>query len=40
MFNAKTTKAFPGPRVLLPVFNRSVTLRDSWARIEKSQQEK
>ncbi|MBN2345892.1 MAG: glutamine--tRNA ligase/YqeY domain fusion protein [Candidatus Aminicenantes bacterium] len=23
-----------------PVFNRSVTLRDSWARIEKSQQEK
>jgi glutaminyl-tRNA synthetase len=24
----------------LPVFNRSVTLRDSWARIEKSQQEK
>ena len=23
-----------------PVFNRSVTLRDTWARIEKSQQEK
>ncbi len=23
-----------------PVFNRSVTLRDSWAKIEKSQQEK
>ncbi len=24
----------------MPVFNRSVTLRDSWAKIEKSQQEK
>ena len=24
----------------LPVFNRSVTLRDSWAKIEKSQREK
>jgi glutaminyl-tRNA synthetase len=24
----------------MPVFNRSVTLRDSWARIEKSQQDK
>lgn len=24
----------------LPVFNRSVTLRDSWAKIEKSQQDK
>jgi glutaminyl-tRNA synthetase len=23
-----------------PVFNRSVTLRDSWAKIEKTQQEK
>jgi glutaminyl-tRNA synthetase len=30
----------PNSKVSLPVFNRSVTLRDSWAKIGKSQQDK
>ena len=32
--------SMPTRRPEMPVFNRSVTLRDSWAKIEKSQQDK